>query len=959
MPPSILSARKLAPPKEFKNSRVALVTGGENSLCINFSKKLAELGYFVFLVGKEINESKNEIGIKRIKTDLSKGVPAQIKSPEVIFHLEPYFSSSLQSPIGTKNLLEKFDARFILGSSIDIYGGAISSVGLENYFGIDPKAILKHLKIEALRFSESLVHDKYKNGGARAVVLRFGFLYGPGIDTQFSNSLGVFINEVVNKRSISIHNKGLDKHYYVYIDDAVDALLKTLNVKESNGKIIPIIPKESVTEIEIAYLIKSLAGEKLEMSFKDEERLFDSNVSPLGLENTIIIDWLCRTSLSEGIEKTLDFYGLKKGIIPDIPKNIKDTLVKEGGFSLIDHEEIESAPPIKDRKKVNRKNFLSFLLAIALFLVVAFLSAVPFAFNLYLGAKNLEKSLINIQEYNFNTALISAKKAERRLFLATKPPFIINLGFKIMKKEESLEEIKSSLRAVFYLSKAEVGLLDSYSGIYPAISNFSPNSPKEKVLPTQINEAQKNIILAVNSFKLAESELKMTKGNYIKDLQKYKGDFSKAINMAKKSLELLENLPELLAYNKTKKYLLLFQNPMELRATGGFIGSYATLIVKDGKIESLEVDDIYNPDGRLDEKEINIKPPEPVRVLLNQENLRIRDANWDPFFPDSAKLILDMFKLVDGRSYDGVVALDIYFLKSLLEITGEIYLPFYNEKITADNLYEKTQFYSETEYFEGSPQKKVFLSNLSGKVMQVLFEKNLLGEKFLSKTFSAFNRKHILTYLPDTNFFSSLFYDGGKIPFGKDYLFVVDSNLGGTKTNYFVDRSIMYKIDNRDRDGSLVSTLTVSYDHNGRSNAWPGGPYVNYLRVYIPKNSEILKAYLIKDGKSADIMKGLVVENLTTLKSVGTSFEIKAQGSLKVEFVYKNITPQFNLDSIADFYTLDVQKQPGTLGDPFSFELALPLSFAPSKIPGGSQLSGNSVKLSTNLTEDLRLDINF
>ena len=50
-------------------------------------------------------------------------------------------------------------------------------------------------------------------------------------------------------------------------------------------------------------------------------------------------------------------------------------------------------------------------------------------------------------------------------------------------------------------------------------------------------------------------------------------------------------MEEFIGTHGTKKYLLLFQNPAELRPTGGFPGSYGIISFKDGRLQDFRVDD--------------------------------------------------------------------------------------------------------------------------------------------------------------------------------------------------------------------------------------------------------------------------------------------------------------------------------------------------------------------------------
>jgi hypothetical protein len=69
--------------------------------------------------------------------------------------------------------------------------------------------------------------------------------------------------------------------------------------------------------------------------------------------------------------------------------------------------------------------------------------------------------------------------------------------------------------------------------------------------------------------------------------------FQTSLSSLKKNFDDLKTLNQFLldflGQGQTKKYLVIFQNNSELRATGGFMGSYALVEIKDGEIIKMEV----------------------------------------------------------------------------------------------------------------------------------------------------------------------------------------------------------------------------------------------------------------------------------------------------------------------------------------------------------------------------------
>jgi hypothetical protein len=71
-------------------------------------------------------------------------------------------------------------------------------------------------------------------------------------------------------------------------------------------------------------------------------------------------------------------------------------------------------------------------------------------------------------------------------------------------------------------------------------------------------------------------------------------------NIVEVLIETIDVLPDFLGVgNEKKDYLVLLQNEMELRATGGFIGSYGILSFQNGRLMGFDIKDVYEADGQL------------------------------------------------------------------------------------------------------------------------------------------------------------------------------------------------------------------------------------------------------------------------------------------------------------------------------------------------------------------------
>lgn len=302
-------------------------------------------------------------------------------------------------------------------------------------------------------------------------------------------------------------------------------------------------------------------------------------------------------------------------------------------------------------------------------------------------------------------------------------------------------------------------------------------------------------------------------------------------------------LKELLGGNGPRTYLFLLQNNHELRATGGFIGSYALVDVNDGIIRRFFVDGIFNPDGQLKE---NIIPPKPIQKI--SAGWSLHDSNWFPDFPTSAEKAIFFYEKTGGPTVDGVVTLTPTVMQKLLRVIGPIALPQYGLVVDAENFIPVIQEQVEVKYDKELNEPKKVLHDMT----QVLFERvfslqeRATSHRIAEALIDGLNEKHMLMYMrhPETQkLIDEVGWSGRVLETGKDYLSVIHSNINGYKTDGVIDESIRHQAKIED-DGSIVNTVTITRTHKGGDTPYEWWNKVNadYLRVYVPKGSELISS---------------------------------------------------------------------------------------------------------------------
>lgn len=284
-----------------------------------------------------------------------------------------------------------------------------------------------------------------------------------------------------------------------------------------------------------------------------------------------------------------------------------------------------------------------------------------------------------------------------------------------------------------------------------------------------------------------------------------------------------------------KNVLVLFQNNREIRPTGGFIGTYGKIKIKNGVIKEIKVSSIYDLDGQLKKQ---IIPPEPIFAVNDQWFLR--DSNWFLDFPKSALKASVFYEREGGETPDFVIALTPDIVVKLLEITGPIDLQSYNSKITAQNFIETTEYLTSVAYDKKINQPKAMLADFMPIFLQKIF--SLEGDKKISmiKAVSdVLKEKNILLYSRHEEpqaIFKKYLWAGEVSNTSGDYIMINWSNLGGTKVDQ--DLKQEYKLESSlGKDGVIENTLYIT-----RTNPLPKSERLkslSYVRIAVPFGSKL------------------------------------------------------------------------------------------------------------------------
>ena len=815
---------------------------------------------------------------------------------------------------------------FIIDDETNIFKDSLSSFIKKAQSDRAVLIFLTHLaKINNQQISE--ITNYYE----KAKVIIYGDVFCRDIiyDTKFEINKFIYQSEKYGK--IDIPGDGTRISYPVFLEDVVNGIFEAVFGEGESRNFFYLFPKHGVTLISLAHMLQK-TNPALSIDFIKEKKPDQKNY----------------VFSQEALYLLEDNYLLEE--------RIKEIHIKEK-----QPQELISANSNRYKQKSGiLLPFFWLVFCLIFFLILPLLTTLGSSF---LGLQSLKSAKAQLEKGDFAGAEKSVYFANSSFSFAQNTSGILVSESQFFGQQDltnkligDIETGKNVSTAGVYLLNAYKSLTDGFTGGVNPSGNFSNASNYLK-----------------NAIVIFEKE--KAQGQNFSDIT---SKIDPLINFVSNTIDVW---PDLLGFNGKKTYLVLFQNNMELRPGGGFIGSYGLLTLDKGKITDFAIHDVYDADGQL---KGHVEPPFAIRRYLKSVHWYMRDSNFNVDYINDAAEAARFLNLEKNQMVNGVIGVDVSFVKNILSAMGQVYVPEYNENVTADNLFQLTESHAEKNFFPGSTQKKDFLrlllqsmqSNITGK-------KNVSYLSIAQAIGNSISQKHVLFAFDNSsiqnlftvNGWSSSLWDDRKENKNlvNDYFGISEANLGINKANYFIKRSVSQVV-NIDDNGGVSSSITVAYKNTNTNGIWPGGDYKNYLRFILPQGAQLTGIKINGQAQATvdAITDPQIYENKNFSQPSKLEIEKYDQNGKTIYGFLTNI-PVNSLQTITFNYTLSGQvlvsspvlnydlrvfKQPGTDEYPFDFSITYPTGFRVVSASDGVDNNGRVVYSGT-LNSDKNVLINF
>ncbi len=368
-------------------------------------------------------------------------------------------------------------------------------------------------------------------------------------------------------------------------------------------------------------------------------------------------------------------------------------------------------------------------------------------------------------------------------------------------------------------------------------------------------------------------------------------------------------LSKALGLTQSARYLMLFQDSGELRASGGFVAGYGFLNVKRGHLTISHLGAIQGLS-----RSVEIGPPAPwtLHHFFGYRRLTLMNANLSPNVPTSSRMFENLYNTAKGhRLLSGVLWVNTWMADRLLRLTGPISVNVGGHGL---DLPPSNLAMEKIAYRYGSQGTRAVLGGIARVLEEVVAHGSAAQQAALWKALE-WGVQHQDLILFSNNrelewWLARMGMSGSIDPSSGNFLEVVNDNFGAHKDNLYLQQRLQITLPKTPRVGHRRSEIIrLSYWLPRAANGWLVVPYLGWISLYLPWGTKVVSV----EGKTSSHTR---VSNDRRLHKAIVGFELRVPAFKNIQRNRETVTIHLALPrSLKDPGDLTLGLQPGLRGE--------------------------------------------
>jgi len=215
--------------------------------------------------------------------------------------------TSVMGAINCLGLAKRVGARILQASTSEVYGDPEVHPQPESYRGNVNPIGLRACYDEGKRCAETLFFDYHRENKVDVRVVRIFNTYGPKMLPDDGRVVSNFIVQALKGEDITIYGDGSQTRSFCYMDDLLEAMVRTMEQEQTVGPVNIGNPKEfTIRELAETVLSKVQSSSKIvEMPLPADD---PTQRKPDISKAQEILGWEPKIQLDQGLDKTIPYF---------------------------------------------------------------------------------------------------------------------------------------------------------------------------------------------------------------------------------------------------------------------------------------------------------------------------------------------------------------------------------------------------------------------------------------------------------------------------------------------------------------------------------------------------------------------------------------------------------------------------------------------------------------------------
>ena len=310
----------------MKTGNQVLVTGGAGFLGSHLCDRLIEQGHEVLCVDNFFTGGKHNLEhlldhprFELMRHDVTFPLYVEVDdiynlacpASPVHYQHDPVQTTktSVHGAINMLGLAKRLRAKILQASTSEVYGDPEIHPQPESYWGrvnpIGPRSCYD----EGKRCAETLFFDYLRQHNLRIKVVRIFNTYGPRMHPNDGRVVSNFIVQALKGEEITIYGDGSQTRSFCYVDDMIEALIRTMNTADDFTGPLNIGNPGEFTMLELAEKVLAMTGSRSKLSFKplplDDPKQRQPDIR---LATQTLDGWVPKVTLEDGLRETIAYF---------------------------------------------------------------------------------------------------------------------------------------------------------------------------------------------------------------------------------------------------------------------------------------------------------------------------------------------------------------------------------------------------------------------------------------------------------------------------------------------------------------------------------------------------------------------------------------------------------------------------------------------------------------------------